>query len=78
MRRAGGCERRYAPAYARSSSRRHGPMWICAAADGHIQATGRDVRAQTAHIAEYREAREQSIWHLFALRVPAIRATSDT
>src|ERR1700689_3358753 len=44
-------------------------VWICAAADGHIQATGRDVkgRKQYKYHAEYREAREQSKYeHLFA------------
>jgi DNA topoisomerase I len=55
-------------------------VWICAAADGHIQATGRDVkgRKQYKYHAEYREAREQSKYeHLFAFAaaLPAIRAT---
>ena len=37
-------------------------VWICAAADGHIQATGRDAkgRKQYRYHADYREAREQS------------------
>ena len=37
-------------------------VWICAAADGHIQATGRDAkgRKQYKYHAEYREAREQT------------------
>ena len=55
-------------------------VWICAAADGHIQATGRDVkgRKQYKYHAEYREAREQSKYeHLFAFAaaLPMIRAT---
>jgi DNA topoisomerase-1 len=55
-------------------------VWICAAADGHIQATGRDAkgRKQYKYHAEYREAREQSKYeHLFAFAaaLPAIRAT---
>ncbi len=55
-------------------------VWICAAADGHIQATGRDAkgRKQYKYHAEYREAREQSKYeHLFAFAavLPTIRAT---
>ena len=55
-------------------------VWICAAADGHIQATGRDARGrkQYKYHAEYREAREQSKYeHLFAFAaaLPTIRAT---
>ena len=55
-------------------------VWICTAADGHIQATGRDVkgRKQYKYHAEYREAREQSKYeHLFefAAALPKIRAT---
>jgi DNA topoisomerase-1 len=55
-------------------------VWICTAADGHIQATGRDAkgRKQYKYHAEYREAREQSKYeHLFAFAaaLPAIRAT---
>ena len=55
-------------------------VWICAAADGHIQATGRDAkgRKQYKYHAEYREAREQSKYeHLFefAAALPTIRAT---
>ncbi|HEY1452541.1 MAG TPA: DNA topoisomerase IB [Roseiarcus sp.] len=54
-------------------------VWICAAADGHIQATGRDAkgRKQYKYHAEYREAREQSKYeHLleFAEALPTIRA----
>jgi DNA topoisomerase-1 len=54
-------------------------VWICAAADGHIQATGRDAkgRKQYKYHAEYREAREQSKYeHLFdfAGALPKIRA----
>ena len=54
-------------------------VWICASADGHIQATGRDAkrRKQYKYHAEYREAREQSKYeHLFdfAAALPAIRA----
>ena len=54
-------------------------VWICAAADGHIQATGRDAkgRKQYKYHADYREAREQSKYeHLFAFAaaLPAIRA----
>jgi DNA topoisomerase-1 len=55
-------------------------VWICAAADGHIQATGRDAkgRKQYKYHAEYREAREHSKYeHLFAFAaaLPTIRAT---
>jgi DNA topoisomerase-1 len=54
-------------------------VWICASADGHIQATGRDAkgRKQYKYHAEYREAREQSKYeHLFdfAAALPTIRA----
>ncbi|HEY1884832.1 MAG TPA: DNA topoisomerase IB [Roseiarcus sp.] len=54
-------------------------VWICAGADGHIQATGRDAkgRKQYKYHAEYREAREQSKYeHLFefAAALPTIRA----
>ena len=54
-------------------------VWICASANGHIQATGRDAkgRKQYKYHAEYREAREQSKYeHLFvfAAALPAIRA----
>src|SRR6201996_6978646 len=53
-------------------------VWICASANGHIQATGRDAkgRKQYKYHAEYREAREQSKYeHLFAFAaaLPAIR-----
>ncbi len=52
-------------------------VWICAAADGHIQATGRDAkgRKQYRYHADYREAREQSKYeHLveFAEALPRI------
>ena len=55
-------------------------VWICAAADGHIQATGRDAkgRKQYKYHTEYREAREHSKYeHLFAFAaaLPRIRAT---
>jgi DNA topoisomerase I len=55
-------------------------VWICASANGHIQATGRDAkgRKQYKYHAEYREAREHSKYeHLFAFAaaLPAIRAT---
>jgi DNA topoisomerase I len=54
-------------------------VWICASANGHIQATGRDAkgRKQYKYHAEYREAREQSKYeHLFdfAAALPTIRA----
>src|SRR5262249_24075514 len=54
-------------------------VWICAAADGHIHATGRDAkgRKQYKYHADYREAREQSKYeHLFAFAeaLPTIRA----
>ncbi len=53
-------------------------VWICAAADGHIQATGRDAkgRKQYRYHADYREAREQSKYeHLveFAEALPGLR-----
>jgi DNA topoisomerase-1 len=55
-------------------------VWICASANGHIQATGRDAkgRKQYKYHAEYREARELSKYeHLFAFAaaLPSIRAT---
>jgi DNA topoisomerase I len=54
-------------------------VWICAAADGHIQATGRDAkgRKQYRYHADYREAREQSKYeHMFdfAEALPILRA----
>jgi DNA topoisomerase I len=54
-------------------------VWICASADGHMQATGRDAkgRKQYKYHADYREAREQSKYeHLFefAEALPTIRA----
>ena len=53
-------------------------VWICAAADGHIQATGRDAkgRKQYRYHVDYREAREQSKYeHLveFAEALPGLR-----
>jgi DNA topoisomerase-1 len=53
-------------------------VWICAAADGHIQATGRDAkgRKQYRYHVDYREAREQSKYeHLveFAEALPRLR-----
>ena len=55
-------------------------VWICASADGHIQATGRDVkgRKQYRYHADYREAREEAKFeHMlqFAEALPAIRTT---
>ncbi len=55
-------------------------VWICASANGHIQATGRDAkgRKQYKYHAEYREAREHSKYeHMFAFAaaLPTIRAT---
>ena len=54
-------------------------VWICPAADGHIQATGRDAkgRKQYRYHDDYREAREQTKYdHLFefAEALPTIRA----
>jgi DNA topoisomerase I len=54
-------------------------VWICAAADGHIQATGRDAkgRKQYRYHPDYREAREQSKYeHMleFAAALPSLRA----
>src|SRR6204780_5537232 len=53
-------------------------VWICAAVDGHIQATGRDAkgRKQYRYHVYYREAREQSKYdHLveFAEALPRLR-----
>jgi DNA topoisomerase I len=53
-------------------------VWICPAADGHIQATGRDAkgRKQYRYHDDYREARERTKYeHLFefAEALPAIR-----
>ncbi len=53
-------------------------VWICAAADGHIQATGRDAkgRKQYRYHVDYREARVQSKYeHLveFAEALPRLR-----
>jgi DNA topoisomerase I len=54
-------------------------VWICAAPNGHIQATGRDAkgRKQYKYHAEYREARELSKYeHLFEFAgcLPKVRA----
>jgi DNA topoisomerase I len=54
-------------------------VWICPAADGHIQATGRDAkgRKQYRYHDDYREARERTKYeHLFefAEALPTIRA----
>src|SRR5271157_5353850 len=53
-------------------------VWICPAADGHIQATGRDAkgRKQYRYHDDYREARERTKYdHLFefAEALPTIR-----
>jgi DNA topoisomerase I len=55
-------------------------VWICPSADGHIQATGRDVkgRKQYRYHARFREVRERTKYeHVveFAEVLPAIRAT---
>ena len=54
-------------------------VWICPAADGHIQATGRDAkgRKQYRYHDDYREARERTKYdHMleFAEALPTIRA----
>jgi DNA topoisomerase-1 len=54
-------------------------VWICADSDGHIQATGRDVRGRKQHRyhAKFRETRDQSKFdHLleFGVALPKIRA----
>ena len=54
-------------------------VWICASADGHIQATGRDAKGRKQYLyhSDYREAREQSKYeHLleFAQALSTIRA----
>ncbi len=51
-------------------------VWICASADGHIQATGRDAkgRKQYRYHAEYREAREEAKFeHMLKFRQGAAR-----
>lgn len=53
-------------------------VWICASADGHLQATGRDVkgRKQYRYHPRFREAREETKYeHMleFARALPAIR-----
>jgi DNA topoisomerase-1 len=50
-------------------------VWLCPSADGHIQATGRDVRGRKRYHAAFREVRE-SVEHLFAFAeaLPTIRA----
>ena len=55
-------------------------VWICASANGHIQATGRDAkgRKQYRYHADYREAREEAKFeHMlqFGRALPTIRAT---
>ncbi len=53
-------------------------VWICPNADGHIQATGRDVRGrkQYRYHARWREVRDQAKYHdvlHFAERLPKLR-----
>ncbi len=53
-------------------------VWICANADGHIQATGRDARGrkQYRYHARWREVRDQAKYHdvlHFAERLPKLR-----
>jgi DNA topoisomerase-1 len=53
-------------------------VWICARADGHIQATGRDARdrKQYRYHARFREIRESTKYHhmlRFAESLPALR-----
>lgn len=55
-------------------------VWICARADGHLQATGRDARGrkQYRYHPQFREVRESTKYeHMmeFARALPAIRAT---
>ena len=57
-------------------------VWICAKANGHIQATGRDAkgRKQYRYHAAFREVRESTKYeHMleFARGLPAIRKTID-
>ena len=55
-------------------------VWICPSADGHIQATGRDIkgRKQYRYHARFREVRESTKYEhvvAFAHALPAIRET---
>ena len=55
-------------------------VWRCATADGHLQATGRDVRGrkQYRYHARWREVRDENKYErmiAFAQALPAIRAT---
>ena len=57
-------------------------VWICADADGHLQATGRDAkgRKQYRYHAKFREVREGTKYeHMFefAAALPGIRASID-
>lgn len=57
-------------------------VWICPAADGHIQATGRDAkrRKQYRYHPRFREIREETKYErmlAFAAVLPQIRATVD-
>ncbi|GAC1538029.1 MAG: DNA topoisomerase IB [Ramlibacter sp.] len=57
-------------------------VWICSAADGHLQATGRDAkgRKQYRYHARFREVREETKYeHMmaFAHALPAIRGAID-
>jgi DNA topoisomerase-1 len=57
-------------------------VWICALADGHIQATGRDVRGrkQYRYHARWREVRDASKYErmlAFARALPALRERVD-
>jgi DNA topoisomerase-1 len=57
-------------------------VWICARADGHIQATGRDARGrkQYRYHARFREARDETKFErmiAFADALPRIRAAVD-
>jgi len=57
-------------------------VWICTAANGHIQATGRDARGrkQYRYHARWREVREESKFERtieFAQALPAIREHTD-
>jgi DNA topoisomerase-1 len=57
-------------------------VWICAKANGHLQATGRDARdrKQYRYHAKYRAAREETKYHrmtLFGKLLPQIRQKVD-
>lgn len=57
-------------------------VWICAAEDGHVQATGRDARGrkQYRYHARFREIREETKFERmldFAAALPRIRAKVD-